>query len=130
FVVLVNNPVAAAINNIINNTSITDDGTNSVSPANANTSDTDTLTAVPELSISKTPDAATASPNSVITYTINYANAGNQASSNAVVTETVPANTTLVAAGSSTWTGCADGAIAGTSCTSGVGTLAGGGAGG
>jgi Calx-beta domain/Domain of unknown function DUF11/Bacterial Ig domain/Domain of unknown function (DUF4214) len=130
FAVTVNNPVGAGIDNIVNNASIADDGTNTSGvPVTANASDTDTLNAVPDLSITKSPDVTNASADTVITYTLNYANGGNQAATGVVVTETVPANTNFVAAGSSTWS-CADNSPAGTSCTNTVGALAGNGAGG
>lgn len=127
FKVTVNNPAAAGLASIVNNTSITDDGGNSPSAVTANTSDTDTLNAFPDLAISKTPDVLNSGPNQTIVYTLTYSNIGNQGATGVVLTETVPVNTTFLTAGSSAWTGCANGAPAGTVCTIAVGALAGGG---
>ncbi|HEX8889752.1 MAG TPA: cadherin-like domain-containing protein, partial [Pyrinomonadaceae bacterium] len=131
FVVLVDSTVIAGLDNIVNNASIADDGTNTGGvPVTVGASDTDTLNAVPDLSITKSPDVTNASADTVITYTLNYANGGNQGATGVVVTETVPANTNFVAAGSSAGWSCADNSPAGTSCTNTVGALAGNGAGG
>ena len=130
FKVTVLNPAAAGLANIVNNASIADDGSNttgSSTPKTAAAQDTDTLNAAPDLFVGKTPDVTIIGAGQTITYTVNYANNGNQGATGVVVTETVPANTTFVASGSSTWTGCADGAAAGTVCTNTVGALAAGG---
>ena len=72
------------------------------------------------------------SPGGVIAFTLTYTNIGNQAATNVLITETVPANTTFKLSSSTAgWTGCADGAAAGTVCTFSVsGAVAGGGGGG
>jgi hypothetical protein len=128
FVVTVNNPAPAGLASIVNNASITDDGTNSPSAITANTSDTDTLNAAPDLTLSKTPDVTNASPGSTIVYTLNYSNTGNQGATGVVITETVPANTTFTTTGSSAGWSCPNNSPANTVCTNSVGTLAGGGA--
>jgi len=69
-------------------------------------------------------------PNDTIVYTLTYANNGNIGTANAVLTETVPANTTFSSTGSSAGWSCADGAAANSVCVLNLGTLAGGGAGG
>jgi uncharacterized repeat protein (TIGR01451 family) len=127
FKVTVNSPAGAGLDNIVNNASIADDGSNttgSSTPKTASAQDSDTLNAAPDLFVGKTPDVSTAGPGQTITYTVNYANNGNQGATGVKVTETVPANTTFVASGSSTWTNCSDGAAANTVCTYTVGALA------
>lgn len=78
-----------------------------------------------DLSVTKTDGVASAVPGQVLDYSIGYANAADATATatNVVLTETVPANTTYVASGSSAWS-CADGAGAGTTCTFAVGSLA------
>ena len=124
FKVKVNSSVPAGFNSIVNNASIRDDGNNSASSVTANASDTDTLEAAPDLVITKSADINSAAPGQVITYTLNYSNIGTRGAAGVQVTETVPANTTFVASGSSTWTGCVDGAAANAQCTNTVGALA------
>ncbi|MBD0369759.1 MAG: DUF11 domain-containing protein [Pyrinomonadaceae bacterium] len=127
FVVVVNNPVAAGLANIVNNASITDDGTNSPSAVTANASDTDTLNAVPDLALTKTPDVANTSAGQTITYTLNYSNSGTQGATGVVLTETVPANTVYNAVATPGWTCTPVAGAAGATCTKTVGALAGGG---
>ncbi|HUQ31150.1 MAG TPA: tandem-95 repeat protein, partial [Pyrinomonadaceae bacterium] len=131
FKVVVNNPAAAGLNTISNTASIADDGAYEVdvNPADNSKTDSDTaLNAVPDLNVtSKSDGVANTTPNSTLTYTINYSNSGNQGAANVVLTETVPTGTTYVAAGSSAWS-CSDGAVGGTPCTISVGSLSGGGA--
>lgn len=126
FVVNVNSPAAAGVGGIVNNASITDDGSNSPSAVTATASDTDTLDAAPDLALSKTPDVTNAAPGQTITYTLNYSNVGNQGAAGVKLTETVPANTTYNAAATPGWT-CTPNNNAGSTCTKTVGALAGGG---
>ncbi|PYQ02602.1 MAG: hypothetical protein DMF82_15615 [Acidobacteria bacterium] len=58
--------------------------------ANNSATDTDTLVAGADLSITKTDGRTTASPGDVITYTIAVSNAGPNAANGATVTDTVP----------------------------------------
>jgi uncharacterized repeat protein (TIGR01451 family) len=60
-------------------------------PANNSATDTDTLVAGADLSITKTDGRTTASPGDTITYTIVVSNAGPNAANGATVTDTVPA---------------------------------------
>ncbi len=50
----------------------------------------------PDLAVSKSLAGASAVPGSVVTYTINYTNAGTYPSGGGVLTETIPVNTTYV----------------------------------
>jgi CSLREA domain-containing protein/uncharacterized repeat protein (TIGR01451 family) len=134
FAVTVNNPAAAGLNSISNTASIDHDETayeEDINLANNTATDTNTtLNAAPDLTVSSKSDGVTnTTPGSTLTYTINYANSGNQGAANVVLTETVPTGTVYVAAGSSGWS-CANGSPGGTVCTLSLGTLNGGGAGG
>jgi len=60
-------------------------------PGNNSATDTDTLVAGADLSITKTDGRTTASPGDTITYTIVVSNAGPNAANGATVTDTVPA---------------------------------------
>jgi uncharacterized repeat protein (TIGR01451 family) len=132
FVVTVINPAAAGLNTISNTASIADTVVYEpdITPADNSATDNNTaLNAAPDLTVSSKTDGVTnTTPGSTLTYTINYANTGNQGAANVVLTETVPTGTTYVAAGSSAWS-CANGSPGGTTCTLTIGTLNGGGAG-
>jgi uncharacterized repeat protein (TIGR01451 family)/fimbrial isopeptide formation D2 family protein len=80
----------------------------------------------PDLRLTKTDGLTTVVPGQTVTYTLTITNTNARAADNVVVTETVPANTTFNAAASlpTVWS-CADGAAAGTTCTTSLGTLAG-----
>jgi uncharacterized repeat protein (TIGR01451 family) len=125
FIVTVNSPAAAGLASIVNTASIDDDHANGAdaTPANNSKTDTDTLDAAPDLTLTKTPDVSTIAPGQPIVYTLNYANVGNQAAANVVITETVPANTTFTTAGSSAGWSCANGSPGGTTCTLSLGTV-------
>lgn len=136
FVVEVINPVGAGVNDITNTVTVTGTGTER-DTGDQTATDVDTLTAAPNLSVTKTDgDTGPVEPGELISYAITYANDGDEAATGVVLSETVPANTTFVAAGSAGWdcngagAGQGDGAAAGASCTYAVGGLAGGGAGG
>ncbi len=80
-------------------------------PANNSATDTDTVLAGADLSITKTDGRTTASPSDAIIYTIVVSNAGPNAATGATVTDNVPAALT-----GATWT-CVG--TAGTTCTAG-----------
>ncbi|MEW6505265.1 MAG: sortase [Chloroflexota bacterium] len=132
FAVRVDNPVPEGVTQIVNTVTIRDDGTNGSdpTPGNNTSTDTDDLTAEPDLAISKSDGVSVAQPGDLLVYTLTYANNGNQTATGVVITETVPLHTTFVAASSTTGWSCADGSPGGTTCTYTIGTLAGGGAGG
>ncbi|MEK6281956.1 MAG: Ig-like domain repeat protein [Acidobacteriota bacterium] len=132
FAVVVTNPAAAGLTSIVNTASIADDGANGTDPTLPNTTtDTDTLDAAPDLTISKVADVTDVAPGDTIVYTITYANAGNQNATGVVITETVPVHTTFSTADSAptVWS-CPDNSPAATVCTTTIGALAGGGSGG
>ncbi len=77
----------------------------------------------PDLGIEKRDGGVRVRAGGLLTYTLVYSNSGPGNATGVVVTETVPANTSFVAAGSSPdWT-CPDGSGAGTACGLEVGDL-------
>ena len=131
FAVTVNNPLPAGITQIANTAAIGDDASNGIdtTPANNSSSDTTPVRAAPDLRLSKRADVLNAVPDAPIVYTLTYTNVGSIAATGVVITETVPLQTSFNAAASlpTVWN-CADGAVGGTTCTTGVrGAVAGGG---
>ena len=122
FALNVVNPVAAGVTQIANTASVASAATDPV-PGNNTASDTTPVDAAPDLTLTKSDGGVSTTPGGTVTYTVAYANAGNQDATGVVLTETVPANTTFTGTG---WT-CAPNNNAGSSCTRAVGGLAGGG---
>jgi uncharacterized repeat protein (TIGR01451 family) len=122
FAVTVSSPIGPGITAITNTVTVADDGANGPDPTPADNTGTDTtpLTAAPDLTVTQTDDVATAAPGSTISYSISYSNVGDQFAGGVVLTETVPAHTTFVAAGSSPGWVCVSG-----TCTLPVGELTG-----
>lgn len=81
----------------------------------------------PALSLKKALASSSGTPGSALVFTLTTTNNGNQGVAGVVLTETVPANTTYSATGSSPGWSCTSPA-AGSTCTLSLGTLAGGGA--
>jgi uncharacterized repeat protein (TIGR01451 family) len=132
FAVNLPNPVSAGLNQISNSASIGDDGTYTADRNSADNSDSDTtpVNAAPNLQISKRSSATTITAGGTITYTLTYTNAGNQAATGVIITETVPNNTTFNPAASTPGWNCTPNNNAGSSCTLNIGSLAGGNTGG
>jgi uncharacterized repeat protein (TIGR01451 family) len=128
FAVTVVNPVPAGTTQISNTASIADDGANGIDPTPGNNSSNDTtpVTAAPDFSITKSDSGASVSPGGTVSYTLTYANSGNIGASGVVLTETVPANTTFNAGGSTAGWVCLPNNNAGSTCTLAIGSLAGG----
>jgi uncharacterized repeat protein (TIGR01451 family) len=129
FAVTVVNPVAAGVAQISNTASIADDGANGAdtTPGNNNSTDTTPVTAAPDFSITKSDAGASVAPGGTVSYTLTYANAGNQGATGVVLTETVPANTTFNSGASTAGWVCAPNNNAGSTCTLAIGGLAAGG---
>lgn len=110
---------------VTNGAIVADDGANGtdVDPSNNSTSDVDTVDNVVDLQLVKTQPAGVLILGAPITYTLAYSNVGNVAATGVVITETVPADTTFVAAGSTAGWSCPDSSPAGTVCTLNIGTL-------
>lgn len=127
FAVTVVNPVPAGVTQISNTASVADDGANGADPTPGNNSDTDTtpINATPDLTITKDDGGITAEPGDPITYTLNYANVGNQNATGVTITDIVPANTTFNPAASTAGWVCVPDNNAGSTCTLTIGALAG-----
>jgi uncharacterized repeat protein (TIGR01451 family)/fimbrial isopeptide formation D2 family protein len=70
-----------------------------------------------DMAITKDDGQANATAGALRSYAVGYANNGNQPATGVVITETVPTGSTFNAGASTgTWTGCSDGAAAGTVC--------------
>jgi len=82
------------------------------------------LGAAPDFSITKSDGGASVAPGGTASYTLTYANAGDQGATGVVLTETVPANTTFNAGASTAGWVCVPNNNAGSTCTLAVGTLA------
>ncbi len=106
---------AAATGSLSNTATVTNGGTSDSNPANNSATDTDTLAAQADLSVTKTDGVTTATPGGSTTYTITASNAGPSNAPGATVADTFPASLTC------TWT-CA-GAGGGTCTASGSGNL-------
>lgn len=126
FAVTVDDPLASGVTELNNTALIADDGNNGadLTPGDNEDSDDTPITATPDLQVSKDDGGVTVEPGDVITYTINYANVGNQDATGVVITETVPTNSTFVAGSSSTGWVCVPGNNAGSTCTQSYATLA------
>ena len=80
-------------------------------------------TTLPDLQLTKSDGNLSATPGSVLTYTLTYTNAGTKNATGVVLTETVPANTTFNAGASTAGWACTPNSNAGSTCTLSVGTL-------
>ena len=95
FAVVVDDPIAAGIDQLINNVLISDDGASGsdLDPLNDLFVETDDVDAVPDLQVSQVDGASTVTVGDSVVYTITFANVGEQGASNVVITETLPAGT-------------------------------------
>ena len=93
FAVTVNDPLAAGIDDLVNNVAIADDGTNGADedPSDNTFSESDPIDAAPDYTITKDDGITTASPDDTITYTIVVSNVGDQDGTGIVVSDTFPA---------------------------------------
>lgn len=125
FAVDVINPVPAGVNQIDNAVLITDDGSNGADPTPENNSDLEdtTLNAAPDLTITKVDDVEIIQTGQVLTYTLDYANVGNQDATGVVIMETIPDHTSFGEGNDPAWVCVPDG-NAGSTCTFPVGNLA------
>ena len=109
FAVLVDSPLLAGVEEVVNSTSIADDESNGTDPNPGDNSDSDNtpVDAVPDLVISKDDGGVTALPGATVSYTITYQNVGNQDATGVEINETVPDNTVFNAAASTAGWSCA-----------------------
>ena len=131
FAVTVVNPLPAGIDQLSNTASVADDGSNGADPTPANNSSSDTtpITAAPDLTLDKDDGGSSSFAGGVISYTLSYANVGNQGATGVLISETVPANVSFNAGASTAGWACVPSAAAGSTCTLGIGALAAGGSG-
>ncbi|MEL7058596.1 MAG: hypothetical protein AAGN46_01080, partial [Acidobacteriota bacterium] len=136
FSVTVDTPLPIGVEQVLNAASIADDGTNGpdADPDNNDADEPTEVVAAPDLTVTKDDGGVVATPGATITYTLGYANVGDQDAVGVVLTETVPVATTsatnpgweVAPVGSSV---PCDGQPAGTSCVFSIGALAAGDAG-
>jgi len=120
FRVAVVNPIPAAVTEISNGATIDAANANPASSPSINT----TIDAARDLNLTKMANTDEIAPGEILSYTLTYQNAGNQAATGVTIHETVPAHTTFVGPADA-WS-CPAGAAAGATCTHAVGTLGGG----
>ncbi|NJM08301.1 DUF11 domain-containing protein [Candidatus Gracilibacteria bacterium] len=123
-VATVADPLPLGTQTIVNDAFVTDDGNNGPDPTPPNNTSSDTDRLPPDLQIFKDDGGVSVRPGGNITYTLSYSNVGLIDALNAVITETVPFNTSFSASGSARGWSCADGAPAGTICVFTVGFFA------
>jgi uncharacterized repeat protein (TIGR01451 family) len=92
FAVTINSPAAAGLNDIVNTVTISDDGSNGPdpNPGDNSATDTNTLDAVPDYQITIDDGEVVVVPGQLLSYTINFTNAGNQDGTGVVVFDTFP----------------------------------------
>jgi uncharacterized repeat protein (TIGR01451 family) len=95
--VLVDNPLPAGVDDILNTVTVVDDGSNGPDPTPENNTDTDTDTvdAAPDMAIVKTAGADLVVPGQTYGYTLRVTNIGDQEATGVVVTDTVPQGLTV-----------------------------------
>jgi LPXTG-site transpeptidase (sortase) family protein len=124
--VRVDDPVPSGVDSLTNTAEARDDGTAGPdpTPGNNTATDVDTLDAGPDLVITKDDGVDIVTPGTLLIYAIRYDNVGDQDATGVEITETVPSETTFVAASSSPGWSCPDGSAGGTTCTQTLGNLA------
>ena len=102
FAVVVDDPIAAGIDQLVNNVLISDDGSSGSDADTLNDSfvETDAVNAEPDLQVTKVDGVTAVNAGDSIVYTITYSNVGTQGATNVVITETLPAGTSYDAANS------------------------------
>jgi uncharacterized repeat protein (TIGR01451 family)/fimbrial isopeptide formation D2 family protein len=98
--VRVANPLAAGVTVITNTASVGDDGAGGPDPTPVNNGDNETtpVTGTVDLQLSKDDGQTVVTPGQTLTYTLTITNVGDAGASGVVVTDTLPANVTFVAA--------------------------------
>ncbi|NOZ49533.1 MAG: DUF11 domain-containing protein [Chloroflexi bacterium] len=126
FSVVVDDPVAAGVNQIDNTAFVQDDGSNGPDPTPGDNHDSDStpVNVAPDLAITKDDGGATGTPGSVVAYALIYQNKGDQDATGVTITDTVPAHTTFNAGASSAGWACVPNNNAGSECTLTIGNLA------
>ena len=127
FAVDVDTPLDSGVTQVLNSTSIADDGSNGPDPTPGDNSDDETtpIDAAPDLVLIKDDGGATTVPGGSVAWTLDYENVGNQQATGVTITDTVPANSSFDAGASTAGWACAPDNSAGSTCTFNVGTVGG-----
>ena len=115
-VVTVGDPMPAGVDIITNTVTALAPGETDLTLNTA--TDSDTIVAAPDLTLTKSDGGVTVAPGDTLVYTLTYANTGNQGATGVVLTETIPAHATFDGGSSTPGWVCVD-----TTCTFAVGTL-------
>jgi uncharacterized repeat protein (TIGR01451 family) len=99
FAVTVTTPVAASLEQILNQVDIASDATDPT-PANNSAQKSVTLTAAPNLGVTVTSTTTKVVPGGNVIFTINYTNTGDQNASGVKITEILPSGLSFVPTGS------------------------------
>ena len=85
---------------ILNTATVDDDGLNGSDPTlgDNTVSDSDALTANPDLSVTKSDGETSTTPGATVTYLVSVTNSGNQAATGVTVVDSIPAGTTFESA--------------------------------
>jgi len=127
FAVDVDAPLDSGVTQVLNSTSIADDGSNGPDPTPGDNSDDETtpIEAAPDLVLSKDDGGASTAPGGSVAWTLDYENVGNQQATGVTITDTVPVGSSFDAGGSTAGWACVPDNSAGSNCTFNVGTVAG-----
>ena len=100
FALVVDSAIPAGVENLTLTVEVVapSTGTGESAAANNVVTDTDTLSAAPDLTVTKTDSRISAVPGETLTYTIEVNNLGTQTAENVVIEDTLPAGLTFVAA--------------------------------
>jgi uncharacterized repeat protein (TIGR01451 family) len=130
FAVQVTNPISAGVSQISTSAAILDDGSGGSdrNPSDNSAADSTPVDAQPDLQLSKSDGGIYARPGTLLAYTLQYTNTGNQDATGVRLSEVVPDNTTFNSAQSSAGWGCTPDDKAGSACSLPIGNLAGRGA--
>lgn len=128
FAVIVDDPLAAGVTEVVNGASVADDGSNGADPTPDNNSDGDTtpVDAQSDLSVTKDDGGVSAMPGDTVSYLLDYQNSGDQSADGVELSETVPVDTEFNPGASTAGWACAPDNSAGSACTLVLGTVAGG----
>lgn len=122
FAVNADGPAAAGVDSINNTATISMDDPDPT-PDDNTASDSTSLDAAPDYSITKDDGGVDVVPGGTVVYTLNYTNGGNQNGTGVVLTETVPAGTTFNSGSSSPGWVCVPNNNQGSVCTLVIGAL-------
>ena len=124
--VTIDTPVPPGVTQIVNSTSMTDDGVNGDNPQDNSAGDTDILISAVDLDLRKSDGNVTVIPGGIVVYSLTVYNEGDRNATDVVLTETVPANSVFAPASSAAGWVCSPSNAAGSKCFYDIGPLNGG----